>query len=243
MAQPLLKPRWIAGHVIAVVAVVVFVLAGLWQLRRHDEKVELRDRVEAAMEQPVLPIAELSPGAFAQVTASGEYLSEPEYQAKVLRALDGMSGFALLTPLLLDDGSAVLVYRAWMMLDYDVRSGLTPPEGRVDVEGVLWPAQTVGGDVELGEYIPAIDPAVFERDLGTPFRSEYLILTDQTPPIDTAQILPEVGEVSLGPHLGYAGQWFLFAGVVLVGYPLLLRSKAGGGHPTSVSQSEQDEAR
>ena len=29
-----------------------------------------------------------------------------------------------------------------------------------------------------------------------------------------------------GPHLSYAVQWFLFSGVVIVGYPLLLRRRA-----------------
>ncbi len=58
-------------------------------------------------------------------------------------------------------------------------------------------------------------------------RSEYLILTFQEPDFDPRILAPQVGEVSLGPHLGYAGQWFLFAAVVLVGYPVLLRRRAG----------------
>jgi surfeit locus 1 family protein len=39
--------------------------------------------------------------------------------------------------------------------------------------------------------------------------------------------IPDLGE---GPHLGYAVQWFLFAGVVVVAYPLLLRRQARDGH-------------
>jgi cytochrome oxidase assembly protein ShyY1 len=35
--------------------------------------------------------------------------------------------------------------------------------------------------------------------------------------------LPEPSE---GSHLGYAVQWFLFAGVALVSYPILLRRTA-----------------
>jgi surfeit locus 1 family protein len=30
-----------------------------------------------------------------------------------------------------------------------------------------------------------------------------------------------------GPHLSYAVQWFLFAGVAAVGYPILLHRRAG----------------
>jgi hypothetical protein len=32
--------------------------------------------------------------------------------------------------------------------------------------------------------------------------------------------LPELSE---GPHLGYAAQWFIFSMIALVGYPLVLR--------------------
>jgi cytochrome oxidase assembly protein ShyY1 len=30
-------------------------------------------------------------------------------------------------------------------------------------------------------------------------------------------------ELSEGPHLGYAAQWFIFSTIALVGYPLVLR--------------------
>ncbi len=37
--------------------------------------------------------------------------------------------------------------------------------------------------------------------------------------------IPQVVELDLseGPHLGYAGQWFLFAAILAVGYPFYVR--------------------
>ena len=43
--------------------------------------------------------------------------------------------------------------------------------------------------------------------------------------------LPEI-ELTEGPHLGYAVQWFIFTTVAVVGYPIILRRRAAK-HPTS----------
>jgi len=43
--------------------------------------------------------------------------------------------------------------------------------------------------------------------------------------------LPDLGDE--GPHFAYAVQWFLFAGVAAVGYPILLRARgASTGRPS-----------
>ena len=226
MRSPLLRPRWIVGHLLAGIAIVSFVLLGMWQLRRHDEKVVLRDAVQLAIDTGAVPIERVPEGAFANVWATGEYVTEPE--ARVLRSRDGVSGYEVLTPFLLSDGSAVLVRRGWAGLDVDHRIGGSAPDGVIKIGGVLWPGEEGSAIPEqMPEYVRRIDPAIFVAFSPLEFRSEYLVLTDQGEQISGILQIPEVGEVSLGPHLGYAGQWILFAGVVLVGYPLLLRRRIG----------------
>ncbi len=222
--HPLLRPGWLAGHVLAVAGIVAFVLLGMWQLRRHDEKTELRDAVAAAQQMSsVVPIDDVALGSFRRVSATGEYL--PEAEAKVLRSRRGVSGYEVLTPLLLADGSALLVDRGWAALDVDHRFGGATPAGTVVVEGLLWPGEG-GGDGDLGEFVKRVDPRVFAAATGLEFRPEFLVLAIQSPPTGVTLQIPDVGEISLGLHLGYAGQWFLFAAVVLVGYPILLRRSA-----------------
>lgn len=211
---------------LAVTAVIAFILLGMWQLRRHDEKVELRDEVVTGMDAPTVPIERVPEGAFSRVTVSGDYL--PEYEAKLLRSRGGVSGYEVLTPLVLADGTAILTDRGWAALPVDYRQGGAAPPGRIHVEGILWPAQHRSGIPDrLDEFVPRADPAIFAAFSGLVFRDEYLFVTDQQPPFGVALKAPEVGEVSLGPHLGYAGQWFLFTLVVLVGYPALLRRRFG----------------
>ena len=226
MARPLLRLRWIVGHLLAGIAIVSFVLLGMWQLRRHDEKVVLRDAVQLAFDTGAVPIERVPEGAFANVWATGEYATEPE--ARVLRSRDGVSGYEVLTPFLLSDGSAVLVDRGWAGLDVDHRVGGSAPAGVIKIGGVPWPGEE-GSEIpeQMPEYVRRIDPAIFAAFSPLEFRSEYLVLAEQGEQVSGILQIPEVGEVSLGPHLGYAGQWFLFAGVVLVGYPLLLRRRIG----------------
>ncbi len=206
--------------------IVVFVILGMWQLQRHDEKTDLRDRVEQAMStSSVVPIEEVPKGAFRRITAVGEY--QPRFESKVLRSRDGVSGYEVLTPLVLTDGTAVLVDRGWAQLDVDYTVGGALSPGPIVAEGLLWPAEDAGEAIDLPEFIKRIDPRVFASPTGLAFRSEYLVLIAQSPLGTADLVLPEVREISLGPHLGYAGQWFLFAGVTLVGYPLLLRRQIG----------------
>jgi cytochrome oxidase assembly protein ShyY1 len=217
VSHPLLRPRWIAGHLLALVAIVVFVLAGLWQLRRHDEKIGLRDEVEAALERSPVAISEVPDGAFARVIVGGTL--DTEFELRVLRSNGGESGYEILTPLLLGDGTAVLVDRGWIPLDDPVP---IPPQ-TIGGEGVLWPPESGSVPDAFPQFASRVDPGVVAAFAPYDVRDEYLILTFQEPDFDPRIRPPEVGEVSLGPHLGYAGQWFLFAAVVVIGYPLLLR--------------------
>lgn len=52
-------------------------------------------------------------------------------------------------------------------------------------------------------------------------------LVTQTPPQPGPLPAPvEPPALSEGPHLGYAVQWFIFAVIAMVGYPLILRRVA-----------------
>lgn len=150
---------------------------------------------------------------------------DPEVEFRVPRSRDGSSGYEVVGTLWTDSEEALLVDRGWLPIDAEV----PPPPERVSGEGVLWPGEFGSGFDRIGEFLPRIDPRAVSAISPHDLRDEYLILTAQQPDFDPTIRPPEVGEVSLGPHLGYAGQWFLFAAVVLVGYPILLRKRRGAG--------------
>jgi surfeit locus 1 family protein len=224
--RKLLAPRWIAGHLLVVVTVTAFVNFGFWQLRRHDEKSRIKETAEQAAAADPVPIGDLdeSGSDYRAVIARGEYDTATE--VLVLRSLDGVPGHHVLTPLRMADGRALLVDRGWVPLDYDEPpvAPARPLEGYLEVAGVLWPSETGSIPDKLPPVMKRIDTAVVDAFTAFPLMERYLILAGQVPPAPgDLPVIAEPPELSLGPHLGYAGQWFLFATVVVIGYPLLLR--------------------
>ena len=152
-----LRPKWLVGHVLVVALVLTFVSLGLWQLRRHDERQSRNADIVARSEVEAVPVGELVPPGvqpadveeleYRQVVATGTYDPEGEVLIRP-RSLDGVSGWHVVTPLVLDDGRAVLVTRGFAPLAEDVevaRSAAAPPEGAVTVTGLAFPSQERGG--------------------------------------------------------------------------------------------------
>jgi surfeit locus 1 family protein len=223
-----MSPRWIAGHLLALTAVVAFVSLGFWQLRRLDEKQTFNASVEAGLAAPIAPISELPDGAtYRRVRVEGTY--DASFEALVLRARDGVSGYHVLTPLILSDGAAILVDRGWVPIQYEKPRdpAFGAPPGAVSVTGMLWPDQEGSGiPDEFPDVVRRIDPEIQSAFTPYALRPEYLVLSLQEPDQGGLPIAVEPPTLPEGPHLGYAVQWFAFAGVVVVGYPVLLRRTA-----------------
>jgi len=209
------------GHVLAAGAIIGFVALGLWQLDRHAEKLGLRDAVAAGQALPPVALDEAAEGSFRRVVTVGAY--DDELQTLVLRSRNSVSGYHVLTPLVMDGGFGVLVDRGWIPMDSVAHA---PPEGAVEASGFLWPAEE-GSSIpdSLPVVARRIDPEIVRRFAAYPLRSDYLVL-DGDPAPGQYPIPTRPSAIGLGPHLGYAGQWFLFALVVAIGYPLLLRRTA-----------------
>ncbi|MDY7103419.1 MAG: SURF1 family protein [Actinomycetota bacterium] len=245
MYRFLLRPRWILLHLVAVALVVLMVNLGFWQLSRLDEK---RDRnalleARAALEvQPVADVLDVGDGdevvdevEWRRLTATGEYAVDDEVLVRG-RSMDGAPGVWVLTPLVADDGTAVVVNRGWVPASGVLEE--TPPEaaattGRVTVQGLLVAAEERGAlgavdpeGVELAT-LARVDLDRYAQQLDYDIYPAYLRLEAQQPPVATTTPvpLPEPDRTE-GPHLGYAGQWFAFSIIGVVGYVLLMRRSA-----------------
>lgn len=240
------SPRWLAGHLLAGVALAVFVACGFWQLRRLDEVRARNVAISAGLEGAPSELEELlaergaDAAVFRRVVVTGTYASQDELLLST-RSYAGRPGHHVLTPLALGDGTGVLVDRGWVPLDFDdppVAQASPGPDGEaVRVEGVVlrgapdgrFAARTAAqGRVD---YVGQVDLERIQAQVEVDLAPVYVLLASQVPaapgqlPLPAAT--PALGE---GPHLNYAVQWFLFAAVVAVGYPLLLR-RTVGDHP------------
>ncbi len=235
--RELLTPRWIAAGLVVVTLAVVFANLGLWQLRRHDER-HLENTISASRFQDAsLEIEQLIPSMegeaetlhWRRAQATGMFQSEDEVliRSQVFR---GTAGFHVITPLLLADGTAVLVNRGWVPLEFDdvPVDQAPPPTETVTVEGWLEPSQTrraLGPEDPQTGRLTAMNRVDVERiqeqvpyDLAPMFMEAIGEQGDQLPiPVDEPKFDDQ------GPHLAYAIQWFSFMVIGLVGFGFLMR--------------------
>lgn len=232
------RPRWLVGHVVGLAAIVLFVNLGLWQYSRHEDRAALDARLEERIAADPLSfqdarkvsIDELELG---RVRVSGIYLADEEVVLQA-RTYNGRSGHNVITPLLTGEGTAVLVNRGWIPIDTPGPpvTDAPPPSGEVTIVGVARKTEVRGslGPVDPAEGVLArvsrVDIARLRDQMSSPVADFYLQLVE---PVNTTALpltLPAPEPGGGPPHLSYAVQWMLFAGVVLVGYPLLMRSTA-----------------
>jgi cytochrome oxidase assembly protein ShyY1 len=220
--------------IVAVVVAASCVALGFWQLRRLHDRRELNARILARGSAPPVAIegAELPAGAraFARAAATGTY--DTEHEVLVYgRNLDGEPGSDVVTPLRLPDGGAVLVLRGWVpfaIQDAPVAEA-PPPSGEVTVDGTLLPDEGDGSDrPDDAGIVRTLDVGGIASTVSYDVAPLPLRLTDQTPPQPGVLPRPEPPpQLSEGPHLSYAIQWFSFAAIALVGAVILIRRDRG----------------
>lgn len=254
MYRFLLRPRWLAAHVVVAAVAVVLVNLGLWQLSRHEERSTTNARIAERLEQPPRDLGELAVSAdddleFRRVRVTGRYLADEEVLLSP-RGWHGQPGHHLLTPLVTENGDAILVDRGWVPFEHDSPpvDEASPPDGTVEVAGWLLPNEPAQrfapelGDGRLAK-VSRVDLGRLEQQLDRSLLPYYVQLRDQRPPTPEGSLPrpaepPDVGDD--GNHLSYAIQWFSFAAVGLVGYPLLIRRAARDGRDDGRAEDGQD---
>ena len=235
-----LRPRWILSHVLVLLLIVVLLNLGFWQLRRYDEKQAANDLVTERVAEATVPIEDLADPddpttsgddlRFRPVTAAGNYVVDDTVLVRG-RSNDASPGFWVLTPLDLGDGTAVVVNRGWIpFLEetdgsdvlWDTSSGPVTIAGLADKS---LPGARPAGDVQVTVRRADID--WYRGEVDYALYPVLLQLLEQDPAQEASlPVTLDVPELAEGPHLGYAVQWFIFAGIAIVGYPVILRRVA-----------------
>jgi surfeit locus 1 family protein len=241
--RELLRLRWILTTLLVLAAAAVLVRLGTWQLDRLNQRRAANAQLEYGMSLPPLNLnqeipANLPSMEFRSALVSGVYDTA---QQVLLRnqAIDGQAGYHLLTPLLIDGSQqAILVDRGFVTLAEGTGEAVQrfAEPGQITVRGQLMRSQLeprVGGvpDPELKPGQTRLDAWNFinlERigaQISRPLLTVYLLAApDPALSNSPRRVLPEV-DLSEGPHLGYALQWFIFALILLTGYPFYVRKQ------------------
>lgn len=201
---------------------------GLWQLDRAAEKQALHDARQRQRALPPLNAAELArrpdevPAQLHRsVDLQGTWLAAHTVYLEN-RQMNGRPGFFAVTPLRLDDGSAVLVQRGWLPRDPMDRTRIVaapPAPGRVAILGRIAPAPGRLYEFEAGASGPIrqnLDLDAYARETGLLLRPLTVVQEDGQPPPDDG-LLRQWPRPAAGvhKHYGYAFQWFALSALIL----------------------------
>lgn len=224
--RELVRPGRLVVHLLVALAVVTMIGLGVWQLR-----VALPVRTLANPNAVPVPLNEVSTfGDFLKladvgvvVAATGQY----DASKQVVAAVGAASGpsvvstpFAVLTPLVLPDGTAVAVLRGGVEA---AGSAPAPPDGQVRVVGPITDAS-----LGLRVSIPSAGDGGLTRPLSTNallsawklnLRDGVVVLSSQQPAsTSTSMTPPDVSAVAYTTESGvqwrnalYSVQWWVFA--------------------------------
>jgi surfeit locus 1 family protein len=222
--------------VAAVLVAIVCVALGVWQLARLQQKRDANAAIRAGLAAPALLVDAAFPAGdpvdalrYRRARARGTFDTSQE---TILygRTQDGQAGNHLLTPLLLTDGSAIVVDRGWvpLALDDPPVAAARPPDGAVTVDGVLFasegdPPSAADPSAPRATTLSRLDLATLQAQLPYRIAPVYLLLREQTPAQSDLPRPTPLPELSEGPHLSYAIQWFCFAAIAVIGGVVLVR--------------------
>jgi cytochrome oxidase assembly protein ShyY1 len=243
----LLNPRWIGLGLLMTLAATAMVGLGLWQLDRYHLRAGINARIDDAAARPPAPLAQVlvaprpvagsvgagpdPDAAWSRVSVTGRYDRANEILAHS-RTLNGQVGFEVVTPLVLADGTAVLVDRGWVPPAQAAAAAprVPPaPTGDVTVVGrVHAPESRAAPPLRLDGWfsVRRISPASLAAELPYPLYGAYVTLESQSPPADpTFTVIPPEHQ-NAAMNAGYVVQWWLFAALTLVGLGYLVVREA-----------------
>jgi surfeit locus 1 family protein len=252
----LFNRQWWWATLVVLLGMAVLARLGFWQLDRLEQRRARNAEIVQQLALPPLPLTgetltdDLSSSKYRQASARGEF--DFSHQVALLyQNYKDTPGTHMITPLVLEGSpQAVLVDRGWLPTDQAAPENWTQFDqpGPVTVVGFIQLSQTLPGAAGDGaRSIPAEPQSEW-------YRVDIEAIQAQMPyellPIYVLQSPEEGGNAALpyrvepefdlsdGPHLGYAIQWFIFAlilGIIYIRYV----SKKENSQPSMEHHSQE----
>ncbi len=214
-------------------------------MRRLDDRQATNALLEAQLDQPTREYGDAFDKSidqklqrFTPVRLNGQFLrsagATPQPVVIANRTFEGAPGFWVVAPFRLDSGQDVAVLRGFAnraLIATDEPERWAPPEGPLVIDGYLQSGSSGGvpasgqdvGSSDLLE-INKLDLALLGEIWDVDFDPMYVV-ADRAD--RTELVAVDRPEISDGPHLSYAFQWFTFATIAGFGYLLIIRKMAG----------------
>jgi cytochrome oxidase assembly protein ShyY1 len=229
----LIRPKWIAVHLLVITLVVVMISLAFWQLRRLDERRQFNAEVRANASQPIAEfdtvradMTDPSRIEWRQVRVTGTYL--PGHQFLVVnRSQNGDTGRNVVDALQTDDGSLLLINRGFVPITDDpppVPAGSVTVVGRLRASEHRTTGQAADENVTGLTEIHRIDVKVLSEQFDAAVQPMYVEQLESAPAdAKSLEPIPPPDTSDEGPHLSYTIQWFIFSACALAGWVLAVR--------------------
>ncbi|NUU25550.1 MAG: SURF1 family protein, partial [Streptomycetaceae bacterium] len=227
-----------------VLLIPVMIVLGFWQLHRYQGKAERNDRVSENRGRAAVPVDDLfavgrdlpTSSQWRKVTATGHYDQAHEFLVRN-RQLDNDLGFFVVTPLITQNGTILLVNRGWVEANQSSAAAAPDvppaPAGQVTVTVRARPSETHGRTgIRDREGLPPgqimrIDSDQLGAELGQPVYGGYGQLAEQTPqPAAAPEVLGLPDAEDTGLNLAYAVQWWIFVVALVAMWFKIIRREA-----------------
>lgn len=246
MLRTALQPRWLALLALLLVLLYAFGRLGLWQLSLAQQE-EGTQVLQAQAAAPAVPLQSyLGPhrafppdGSGRAVRAEGVYVGADQFLVPQ-RYLQGREGYWVVTPLRTSADALLPVLRGWVA--EPGQAGM-PEAGPVTVTGTLAPGESPVPRAERVELpagqLGSVDLAVLANTWDGELYNAFVFATDQRPQLSSSGVTkvpppPLTRDGVDWRNLGYALQWWVFAGFAVYMYFRFLRDAAA-------ADSRQDE--
>jgi len=239
--RQMVSGRWVFATITVFLGLAVLIRLGIWQLDRLEQRRAFNARV---FQQQALPVLNLNQGY------ERELLHDMEYREVAVRGMydhsqqiairnqywQNQSGYHLLTPLMIDGSSEmVLIDRGWIPSSAYTAGNIAQynEPGYVQVMGIIRKsrdsadfginrADATGSQVNPISAWNFVNIENIQKQMNSSLLPVYI---QQSPePAWTNmpyRFQPEL-KLTEGPHLGYAIQWFTFAAILGLGYPIYI---------------------
>jgi surfeit locus 1 family protein len=237
---------WLLTTCLVFLGILLTIRLGFWQLDRLNQENVYNSHLLVVQEMPELDLSvnlngmKLTDMEYRSVNVTGTF----DFSRQVVirnqvwvQPWGNEIGYTLLTPLKLQDGKSVLVQRGWIPLSFDTPSSWHnfDQPGEVTIEGIIRLPLEKG---EMGGGIP--DPTLSPGQEGLYFWNyvnieriqqqlpyELYPIYIQQKRVSEEEKLPYLSNPNIelinGSHLGYALQWFFYAILLIIGYPIFIR--------------------
>jgi cytochrome oxidase assembly protein ShyY1 len=247
--------RWITAALVILLLAGACVELGRWQLHRLDSRKAHNTVIRTNLAAPATPLAEIvgpqrvvgEAHDWRTATVTGRYDATKQVVLRY-RNVNDRPGFEIVTPLLLTDGTAVLVDRGFLLKQGgELAPSTIPavPTGEVTVTGRLRRSERGGhtnGGTPSDGTARLINGPEFASALGLTLYDGYLTVDKQEPAADPAFKGFPGPEIDGGPHFFYAMQWFLFALLAIGGLVYFSRRDVTTEQSPTVAAHNEDVA-